>query len=71
MSNNAKTTYNQRNYDQIHIWVPFGQKEIIAKAARQAGESINRYVATAIENALLKDDVEFSKMRLDKYQKIV
>lgn len=70
MSNNAKTMYNMRHYEQIHLWIPVGQKAVIEKAAKQRGESINRYVALAVEAALKADEVKFSKIRLDKYEKI-
>lgn len=70
MSNAAKTRYNARNYDQIHIWVPLGRKKTVEMAARAKGDSINRYVAAAIEAALERDG-EVAKMRLDKYEKIV
>lgn len=71
MSNAAKTAYNQRNYDQIHLWVPIGTRKEIEKAAKDKGESINRYVAGAIEEAIRSDKKEVSKLRLDKYEKIV
>lgn len=64
MSNAAKTRYNERNYDQIHIWVPLGKKKIVEMAARAKGDSVNRYVAEAIEAALERDGLEVAKMRL-------
>lgn len=70
MSNAAKTRYNERHYDQIHIWVPLGRKKTVEMAARAKGDSINRYVAAAIETALERDG-QVAKMRLDKYEKIV
>lgn len=70
MSNNGKTAYNERNYDQIHIWIPIGRKKAVEMAAKAAGESVNRYVAAAIEAALERDGLEVAKMRLDKYVKM-
>lgn len=64
MSNAAKTRYNERHYDQIHVWVPLGRKKTVEMAARAKGESINRYVAAAIEAALERDGLEVAKMRL-------
>lgn len=71
MSNAAKTSYNQRNYNQIHVWVRLGMRAVVEKAAAAQGESINRYVAQAINEALKRDGYEVADLRLDKYQKIV
>lgn len=64
MSNAAKTAYNQRNYDQLHIWLPLGGRVLVERAAARHGESINRYVATAINAALAQDGLAVSDMRL-------
>lgn len=69
MSNYGKTAYNERNYEQIHIWVRLGHKGIIQRAAAAQGESINRYVAEAINEALQRDGYEVADMRLDRYEK--
>lgn len=70
ISNAAKTRYNMAHYEQIHLWIPMGKKKIVEMAARAKGDSVNRYVAAAIEAALERDGLEVAKMRLDKYEKI-
>lgn len=71
MSNAAKTRYNERNYDQIHIWVRVGEKRTIEAAAKAAGESINRYCAGAITDKIRSTQKDVADLRLDKYEKVV
>lgn len=47
-TNAVKDRWNSRNYDDIRIRVPKGQKETIERAAKEAGESINGYTAKAL-----------------------
>ena len=47
-SNAVKDRWNSKNYDDIRIRVPKGQKLTIQKAAKEAGETINKYTAQAL-----------------------
>lgn len=41
--------YIARTYDRINLTVPKGEKERIAEAAAQAGQSVNAYINQAIK----------------------
>ena len=41
--------YIARTYDPINLTVPKGDKERIAEAAAQAGQSVNAYINQAIK----------------------
>ena len=41
--------YIARTYDRINLTVPKGDKERIAEAAAQAGQSVNAYINQAIK----------------------
>ena len=45
----ANKKWNKENYEQINLSVPKGQKEVIKAAADAAGESVNAYIAGAVE----------------------
>lgn len=44
----AKNKYNAKNYDNLRIVVPKGQKATVEAAAAAAGESINMYTQRAL-----------------------
>ena len=50
--------YNKQNYDRVNLILPKGEKEKIKALAKKNGESINKYIITAIEQRILdeKDD---------------
>jgi len=48
----AKNKYNAVNYDSLRIVVPKGRKDRIQSAADAAGESLNKFVNTAIEDRI-------------------
>lgn len=50
----AKNKYNAKAYDNIRILVPKGKKEIIKAAAEGQGESLNKFVNNAIDEAMKK-----------------
>jgi len=47
-SNAVKDRWNSRNYDDIRIRVPKGQKQTIQKVAQESGETINKYTTKAL-----------------------
>ena len=52
----ATRAWNDANmatrYDRINLLVPKGQKEVIAEAAKRAGESISQYMLKAAQNRM-------------------
>jgi len=51
----AVAKYNAKNYDRIEVKVPKGKKEAIQNCALAAGESLNVYVSTAIDERMERD----------------
>jgi len=51
----AVAKYNAKNYDRIEVKVPKGKKEAIQDRALAAGESLNVYVTTAIDERMERD----------------
>lgn len=51
----ANYKYLTEKVDNISLHVPKGQKEIIKKAAADAGVSMNQYIVDAINDRLQKD----------------
>lgn len=47
--------FNKRNYDRIEIKVPKGRKEVIKAAATAAGQSVNEFIAKAIDERMERD----------------
>jgi len=54
-SSAVKNRYNAKAYDQLPIRVPKGQKEDIQTHASSMGESLNKFVIRAIEEAITRD----------------
>lgn len=49
----AKAKYNSKSYDQFLIYVPKGYKNLIAKAAEDAGfKSRNEFILSAIRDKM-------------------
>jgi uncharacterized protein (DUF1778 family) len=48
----ASQRWNKRNYDEIKIRVPKGQKEVIRQAAEAESKSLNGYIIEAIEEKM-------------------
>lgn len=47
--------FNKRNYDRIEIKVPKGKKAVIKAAATAAGQSVNEFIAKAIDERMERD----------------
>lgn len=47
--------WDAANLDRISIAIPKGQKELIKAAANQVGQSLNAYVAQAIEERMERE----------------
>lgn len=47
--------FNKRNYDRIEIKVPKGRKAVIKAAATVAGQSVNEFIAKAIDERMERD----------------
>lgn len=47
--------FNKRNYDRIEIKVPKGGKAVIKAAATAAGQSVNEFIAKAIDERMEKE----------------
>lgn len=53
----VKNRYNAKAYDRITIMVPKGQKESIKRYAESQGESINKFIITAINKRIEEEAV--------------
>ncbi len=51
----ATAKYNRKAYDQIHLFVPKGQREIIKEFARQQGKSVNAFIMDLVNKAMEED----------------
>lgn len=51
----ANNRYNDKAYDRINIAIPKGRKAEIKSCADEKGESLNKYVVTAIEQRMERD----------------
>ena len=47
--------FNKRNYDRIEIKVSKGRKAVIKAAATAAGQSVNEFIAKAIDERMERD----------------
>ena len=52
----ANNKYNAKAYDRINIVVTKGKKGLIQTFAAKRGETLNRFVNRAIDEAMGKDD---------------
>ena len=51
----AVSKYKKENYDEIKVRVPKGQKEVIKSHADSMGESVNAFIARAIDRQIEAD----------------
>ena len=51
----AVSKYMKENYDEIKVRVPKGQKDAIRAHADSMGESVNAFIARAIERQIEAD----------------
>lgn len=54
-STRAKNKYNAKNYDDLRIVVPKGEKERIRAHAQERQESLNGFVKRAIDETMERD----------------
>ena len=47
--------FNKRNYERIEIKVPKGRKAVIKAGATAAGQSVNEFIAKAIDERMERD----------------
>ncbi len=48
--------FKKKNYDRFELVMPKGQKEVIRKQAKMAGQSISEYINTAITEKMKKEE---------------
>ena len=60
-SSQVKDRYNAKAYDNFLVRVPKGKKEDIAAHAQAKGESLNKYVTTAIDERVRRDKATTGK----------
>lgn len=48
----ATARYNNKTYDRLELRVKKGQKDVIQKAAKAAGKSVNRFILDLVEKEL-------------------
>lgn len=53
----ATARYNRKTYERVELRVKKGQKEVIQKAAKGAGKSLNRYILDLVAKDLGRDDI--------------
>ncbi len=51
----ASKKYIKEKLDEIKLRVPKGQREAIQKYAAERGESVNRFICRAIQEAMERD----------------
>lgn len=51
----ATNKYINKAYDRINLTVPKGEKEKIAQAAADAGQSVNAYIGQAINERMERE----------------
>ncbi len=52
----AVNKYMKENYDRVNLTLPKGQKDRVKARADAAGESVNAYIARAIEERMERED---------------
>ena len=57
----ANNRYNEKTYDRINIAIPKGRKAELQAIATTKGESLNKYVTTAIDERIARDNSTPSK----------
>lgn len=50
--------YVKSNYDRIELTVPKGQKEVIKCHADSKGQSVNCYIAEAVNEKMEREDIK-------------
>lgn len=60
--NNKK--WDAANLDRVSIAIPKGRKEVIKAAATAAGESMNQYIITAVDERMKRDQVKTSDSKI-------
>lgn len=58
----AVNKYMKSNYDRVNLTLPKGRKDIIRAHAETHNESINAFIARAIDETMERDEV---KARID------
>lgn len=53
----AVNKYMKENYDRVNLTLPKGQKDKVKACADAAGESVNAYIARAIEERMERDSL--------------
>ena len=51
-----KNTWNKENLDRVSLYVPKGKKEAIKDHAAARGESLNGFIARAIDETIQHDN---------------
>ena len=54
----ANEKYNAKAYDEIKVRVPKGEKEAIAAAAKQSGESVNAFIYNAVRERMQREVIQ-------------
>ena len=54
----ANEKYNAKAYQEIKIRVPMGKKSILAAHAETQGESLNKFINRAIDEAVERDNAK-------------
>ena len=60
----AVNKYMKENYDRVNLTLPKGQKDRVKARADAAGESVNAYIARAIEERMEREGEASKSTRL-------
>ena len=53
----ATARYNRKTYERLELLVKKGQKQVIQKAAKKAGKSVNRFILDLIAREVGSDEL--------------
>ena len=53
----ATARYNRKTYERLELRVKKGQKQVIQKAAKKAGKSVNRFILDLIAKEVGSDEL--------------
>lgn len=53
----ATARYNRKTYERLELRVKKGQKQVIQKAAKKAGKSVNRFILDLIAREVGSDEL--------------
>ena len=53
-----KNKFNAEKYDRVGLMLPKGKKQVVKEHAEKKGESMNGFIARAIDETIKRDEEE-------------